>query len=207
MSKNETSVDTTVGAAVAPSVDPSVDQVGSAVVVEGPGFPSHSEEVQARLEELRIMRGLVPHLVVPDSPSATRRLNATASVPLPFIELAAVALANERSLISAEEIPVAQMRDLVSYAAAYAPLADELEALAHFIRHSVTAARHQAGDQALTVYAIAQRLAKKPANAALAPYVADMRRVLGRVPSAAARERRAAKNAAAETAAAATQAA
>ncbi|HEX7152154.1 MAG TPA: hypothetical protein VF618_11765 [Thermoanaerobaculia bacterium] len=97
------------------------------------------------------------------------------------------------------------MRDLLSYAMAYAPLADELEALAQAVRHSVITARNKVGQEALTIYALAQRMARLAENAGLAAHVADMRRKLGRVPSAEARERRAAKKAAAQ--AAVTQAA
>ncbi|HEX9981969.1 MAG TPA: hypothetical protein VGF69_01775 [Thermoanaerobaculia bacterium] len=196
MSNKKTSVDVIVDATIVPSVDPSVDQAVSAIPVDPPAVQSYNEDVQARLQELRNMRTLVPRLVVPDSPKATRRLVPAASLPPAFIELAAVALANQSSLTSAEAIPVAEMRDLMSYAIAYAPLADELEAFAHFIRHSVIAARHKAGDQALTIYAFAQRLAKKPSNAELLPHVADMRRLLGKVPTAEVRARRAARKAA-----------
>jgi hypothetical protein len=69
----------------------------------------------------------------------------------------------------------------MSYADAYGPLADELEALAHFVRHSVTAARNKAGSEALTTYSLTQRLAKRPEYARLKPYAADMRRALGRM--------------------------
>jgi hypothetical protein len=59
-------------------------------------------------------------------------------------------------------------------------VADELDALSQFVRFSVNAARNEAGSEALTVYSLAQRLAKRRENAGLAPYVADMRRALGR---------------------------
>ena len=55
----------------------------------------------------------------------------------------------------------------------------KLEALAHFIRHSVALARNKAGSDALTTYALAQRLAKRPETADLAPHVDDMRNALG----------------------------
>lgn len=67
----------------------------------------------------------------------------------------------------------------MSYAEAYAPVAGELEALAKFVRHSVTVARNKAGSEALTTYALAQRLAKRAENADLAPHVDAMRQALG----------------------------
>jgi hypothetical protein len=101
-------------------------------------------------------------------------------VPREFVELATMAVANQSELVRGASAPPAVVRDLMSYADAYSPVADELEALAQFVRHSVIAARNQAGHEALTTYALAQRLAKRPEHVVLAPYVADMRRALGR---------------------------
>jgi hypothetical protein len=151
---------------------------------------SHTEAAQARLQELRRMRELIPHLVIPESRRDRVRMNNAASVPPEFVELTTVAVANERSLVRGDGATPAEVRDLTGYADAYAPFADELEAFAQFVRHSVTAARHQAGIEALTTYALAQRLAKRPRTAHLAPYVADMRRALGRVRKLTAEERK-----------------
>jgi hypothetical protein len=124
------------------------------------------------------MRQRIPNFVIPASNKAGQRLAAAASVPKEFIELAAVAVKNSATLVRASGADPVQLRDLMSFAEAYAPVADELEALAHFIRHSVTVARNIAGTDALTTYALAQRLAKRAGTADLAPHVADMRRVL-----------------------------
>jgi hypothetical protein len=71
------------------------------------------------------------------------------------------------------------IRDLMTFAGAYEPVAAEFEAMAHFLRHSITAARNEAGTAALLAYEVAKRLAKKPENAGLADYVADMSEALG----------------------------
>ena len=126
------------------------------------------------------MREKIPNLVFPESVGANRKLISAATVPPEFIELSAVAVKNSESLVRKGGADPEQTRDLMSYAEAYSPLADELEALAHFIRHSVIAARHKAGSNALTTYAMAQVLAKRPETADLAPHVADMRRALGK---------------------------
>jgi hypothetical protein len=151
---------------------------------------SHTESAQARLQELRQTRVLIPHFVIPESPRERARLNSAASVSPEFVELTAVAVANEQSLVRGDAATPAEVRDLMSYAEAYGPYADELEAFAQFVRHSVTAARHQAGMEALTTYSLAQRLAKRPRTAHLAPYVADMRRALGRMRKLTAEERK-----------------
>ena len=92
-----------------------------------------------------------------------------------------MAVASHKALSRGESTSPAETRDLMRYAEAYGPLADELEALAHFVRFSVNAALNTAGSEALTIYALAQRLAKRRQNAEFAPCVADMRRTLGRV--------------------------
>lgn len=141
---------------------------------------NHAETAQARLQELRLWREQIPRFVIPPTPDATRRLSMAASIPQAFIELTNVATANQKALVREESLSPSEVRDLVSYSDAYSPVADELEALAQFLRHSVTAARNTAGSEALTTYSLAQRLAKKPQHAHLVPYVADMRRALGR---------------------------
>jgi hypothetical protein len=139
---------------------------------------SHTDGAQACVEDIRAMRQRIPNFVIPESKSARRRLASAASVPHEFIELAAVAVKNSAMLVRAGT-DAAQIRDWMSFAEAYAPLADELEALAHFIRHSVTVARNNAGNDALTTYELAKRLAKRAATADLAPLVSDMRGALG----------------------------
>jgi hypothetical protein len=141
---------------------------------------SHIETAQARMQELRAMRLVIPNFVIPATKNLTQRLTSAASVPPPFVELTAVAVKNSTSLVRPTALTPEEVRGLMSYADAYTALADEAEALAHFIRHSVAAAKHRAGTDALTTYAVAQQLAKRPEGADLAPYVEDMRRALGR---------------------------
>jgi hypothetical protein len=140
----------------------------------------HVEAAHARLQELRLMRDQIPRLLIPATSKEVVRLNSAASVPPEFIELTIVAVASQKSLVRGESATPAETRDQLRYAEAYSPLADELEALAQFVRFSVNAARNAAGSEALTIYSLAQRLAKRRENAGLVPYVADMRRALGR---------------------------
>jgi hypothetical protein len=140
---------------------------------------SHTQDAQARVDELRAMRQAIPNFVFPTLKGGTRLLNSAASVPPEFVELTAMAVRNNVALVRGGGAEPAVVRDLMTYADAYGPVADELEALAHFIRHSIAAAKNKAGTEALTTYALAQRLAKQPETADLAPYVADMSRALG----------------------------
>ena len=141
---------------------------------------NYAEAAQERVQELRRWREQIPHFATPATPDATQRLSSVASVSAEFIELTNLAIANHMVLVRTEGATPAQVRDLVAYADAFGPLADELEALAQFMRYSAKAARNAAGSEALTTYSLAVRLAKRPATAYLAPYVADMRRALGR---------------------------
>ncbi len=138
----------------------------------------HSDAAQARLEEIRAMRQQIPNFVIPVNPGERRKLARAAAVSPQFIELTTVLVKNSPALARGGGLDPAQLRDLMSFAEAYEPLADELEALAHFVRHSAVAAKNRAGNEALTTYALAQRLAKQPSTAELAPHVDDMRRAL-----------------------------
>ena len=150
------------------------------VVVPDVALNPHAETAQLRIEELRRWRDQIPRFAIPETPDARRKLATAASVSPVFIELTNVAVANQTALVRVDGAPPAEVRDLVSYSDAYVPLADELEALAQFIRYSTTAARNLAGTEALTTYSLAQRLAKQRRYAYLRPHVADMRRALGK---------------------------
>lgn len=134
---------------------------------------------QERIQELRWWREQIPHFTFPLTLDATQRLSSAASVPREFIELTNVALANYRPLRTEGAMP-ARVRELVAYADAFRPVADQLEALAQYVCYR-TSARNMAGNEALTTTcALATRLARQPATAYLEAQVADMRRALGR---------------------------
>jgi hypothetical protein len=140
---------------------------------------SHLDEAIALIDDIRAMKQRVPNFVVPESKNAGRQLAAAASVPPQFVDLAALAIRNNDELTRGGNSGSVQMRDKMDFADAYDPVADELEALAHFIRHSVRVARNSAGSNALMTYSMARRLAKRPETASLAPHVADMKSALG----------------------------
>ena len=139
---------------------------------------SHKAAAAEIIDEIRGLKDRIPHFVIPESKAARLRLGRAASVPPQFIDLASMATRNNEDLARGGDSGPGQTEDLRSYAEAYGPLADELEAMALFVRHSVRAAKNQAGSNALMTYAMAQRLAKRPETASLAPHVEDMRRAL-----------------------------
>ena len=132
------------------------------------------------IETIRGMRGTIPNFVIPETKADRVRLNAAASVSADFIETAVVAVKNNPVLVrgGADSDPDT-VRDLLSFAEAYDPGADELGALMKFIRHSTKAARGRAGTEALLTYEVTKRLAKHPATADLVPVRDAMKRTLG----------------------------
>lgn len=140
---------------------------------------SHLDAAVALIDDIRALKQRVPNFVVPGSKRARRQIAAAASVPAEFVDLAALAVRNHGELTRGGNFGLTQIRDRRSYAEAYGPVADELEAMALFVRHSVRTAQNEAGSSALTTYALAKRLAKRPESAALAPHVEDMRIALG----------------------------
>jgi hypothetical protein len=138
---------------------------------------SHKAAAAAIIDEVRGLKDRIPHFVIPESTAVRQRLARAASLPPEFIDLASMATRNNEDLARGGN-SVPDDEDLRSYAEAYGPLADELEAMALFVRHSVRAAKNQTGSNALMTYAMAKRLAKRPETASLAPHVQDMRRAL-----------------------------
>jgi hypothetical protein len=157
---------------------------------------AHTAAAHDRIQELRQWREQIPRFIIPLTKDAARLLSNAASVPPEFVELTSIATATHRPLARVESRTPEEVRDLMAYAVAYSPLADELEALAKFIRYSTAVARNEAGSEALTTYSLAARLSKRPETAYLAPHVADMRRALGRTPSPEVRAKQAAARAA-----------
>ena len=140
---------------------------------------SHLDAAQTLIDDIRAMKQRVPNFVIPESRNAGRQLASAASLPQQFVDLTALAIRNNEELARGGNFGPPEMHDMASFADAYEPVADEYEAMALFVRHSVRAARNKAGSEALTTYALAKRLAKRPETASLAPHVQDMRIALG----------------------------
>jgi hypothetical protein len=146
-----------------------------------PDASARTAAAQALIAKVRALRDEIPDFTAPSFQGDGRPLISAATVPVAFVERTVVAVANNPLLVHAAALEPAVIRDLMSFGEAFAPLADELEALALFVRHSIASARNTAGSNALTTYALARRLARRPENAAaLAPHIADMRQALGR---------------------------
>jgi len=145
-----------------------------------PTQQSYADSALSRVEDIRAWREKIPNLVIPETKGARKRLVNAASVPKEFVELATIAVKTKPVLVRSSGQDLAQDKDLSDFADAYGPVADELEALASFVRHSVTLARNKVGSEALTTYILAQRLSKRPETADLLPHVEDMAKALGK---------------------------
>ena len=141
---------------------------------------THTQAAQTLIETIRGMRATIPNFVIPATRADRLRLNRIATLPADFIETTVVAVRNNPVLVrgGADSDPET-VRDLLSFAEAYDPVADELQALVKFLRHSTRAARGRAGSEALLTYSVTKRLAKLPATADLVPVRDAMKRTLG----------------------------
>jgi len=102
--------------------------------------PSHLDGAVALIDDIRAMKLRVPNFAVPATKNANRQLVMAATLPPQFVDLAALAIRNNEELTRGGNSGAAQMRDKMDFADAFDPVADELEALAHFIRHTVRVA-------------------------------------------------------------------
>jgi len=161
------------------SAEQNNNAISTTTITAAEAEPSvHTAAAQARIRDIRSMRDAIPEFVVPASKTEGRRVVTAASVPVEFVELAITALTNVPDVRRATSNPN-RARDRMDYADAYSPLADELEATAQFLRHSIRVARNEAGSDALATYELAKRLMTRPGLTELVEYVADMRRALG----------------------------
>ena len=145
---------------------------------ETPSTVSHTEFVQTLIDQIHAMQQQIPNFTFPTPGNDSRRLNKAASVSPVFVELSAAAIHNNPVLARVGGSDPDQLRDLVGYAEAYSALVQTVEQFTLFLRHSITAARNQAGVEALATYALAQRLAAHPKTAYLKPIVESLRGAL-----------------------------
>jgi len=137
----------------------------------------HTEGVNARLAELRAMRDVIPYFELP-TPGATARITTAANVPPEFIELT-VSMFDHEDLTVQVKTDAAAIHDRLDFSSAYGPLADEFDLMAQALRHSMIAARSEAGSVALDIYSAMKRAAKRPKHGELFGRVADLTRALG----------------------------
>lgn len=142
---------------------------------------NNSPNVVARaiLDKIRAIQEAIPGYE-PATPSGGRSLVPMASLPNPFIEAACSAIESSNALRIAVKMDPDATREAVAFAASFEPVADELEATAKGMRHTISVIRAKAGDDALHSYDVAKSLSRTKDGAALVPHVSSMKNALGR---------------------------
>jgi hypothetical protein len=140
---------------------------------------AHAEAAAQFLVQLRnIVQSINGFTFV--TPGRRRVINATASVPDPFLQTVAVALDASPMLASAAQVDGRQLRDAVVFTNAFEAVAIELDLAARGLRETIASRRYEAGVSALRAYSMAKSLNRPGDRALLIPYIRDMRRTLGR---------------------------
>jgi dsRNA-specific ribonuclease len=128
-----------------------------------------------------------------------RKINTTASLSDAFFEAIAAACAVHSELAAAGGVSASDLRNTIARSRVRASVAEELRILARGVDDTDAEDRHQAGQRALRVYHVADRINRPEDREMLIPHLAAMKRTLNRGRSAAKRSA-AAKAAAAATA-------
>jgi len=149
--------------------------VSDEVVVPNP----HAESAKALAEKVRALIAEIPRLTML-GPNDAQRLAVASSVSEEFLESARAVMQKSALLEGASGTNSTTMRDASAFALAYEIVLPEAEALKRVLGHTIRVAKATAGESALDVYAIAQRLAKRKNGAELVPHVKDMQRKLKR---------------------------
>lgn len=148
------------------------------VVASSPA--SHSAAASAVLEKIRALRGDIPGFTQPQSRAASQKLMPNASLPDEMLETVSVAIGSSPSLKSASDVEPESVRDTIRFSAAYGAIADEAEAFARAVRHTINVRRAATAQACLVVYDLAKGLARKPEGADLVPYIQDIRKTIKR---------------------------
>lgn len=147
-------------------------------IIPGP----HVEGAKTLIEEIRALRAKIPRLAIEIPDESRSKIAMAASVPDAFVESAGAAIERSMGLQVAVTVKAdpATLRDSFSFALAHDPVVVEAYAFARAVEHTIRVQRAKAGQIALDVYSIAQRLAKRKDGAEFVPHVADMREKLKR---------------------------
>src|SRR5579884_3409284 len=141
---------------------------------------SMSEQARDLMQELRDLQAKVPGYTPEPNEGRKSQIRIKAALPNEFLIAASTAVDSSSALKSATQFDSDAVRKAVEFTQAFEPLADEMEASARAVRHTIALVRASAANDALQAYDIAKGLARKPEGAGLASHIGDMRRTLGR---------------------------
>lgn len=139
-----------------------------------------SSQARDVLQKLRDLREAIPGFTPESNEGRNSPIRPKASLPNEFLMAASAAVDSSNALKLATQFDTESVREAVDFTQAFESVADEAEAFAKGIRHTIAIRRAAAANDALQAYDIAKGLARKPEGASLASHITDMRRTLGR---------------------------
>jgi hypothetical protein len=150
---------------------------GKILMADTTGVSPYTEEAKVLVGQIRAIREQVPRFT-PEVPGEARSMGAKAALSEQFLEAASVSIQKSPALEAISGTRPEVLRDAAAFALAQQAALTEAEALVRAIAHTIRVAKAAAGQSALDIYAIAQRVAKRKDGAELVPHVKDMRRKL-----------------------------
>jgi hypothetical protein len=134
-------------------------------------------DAETLIKQLRAMQNSVPGFEVLKV-GQRRALGPAANASNDFLLATAAAVDASPALAAATQLDPPSIHDVITFDEGFSQLADEAEALARGIRHTIAIRRAKVGEQSLQAYSIAQGLARS--NGDLRLHVADVKSKLGR---------------------------
>ncbi|HJQ39368.1 MAG TPA: hypothetical protein VKB93_19680 [Thermoanaerobaculia bacterium] len=143
---------------------------------------SHTERARLVLEHIRGIKELIGGFTFGGAPDS-RTLNFVKSVPDEFLEATAVALEASEDLAKIDRISATELREVVAFALAFTPVADELAYMHRAVQYTIALRRADAGQRSLQVYQMGKTITRKmavPGSQVLIPHMEAMKRTLGK---------------------------
>ena len=142
---------------------------------------SHAEAALRLLEELRRLQGSIAGFGVPPKPlDPQTRPRGHRLLPNRFFDSLALALESSPQFAAAVTITAAEIRDMLRFCEAYAPIVDELERFARGMRYLVATRRANVGRRAVGAYRVAKGINLQVDISPPVPEVDAMKRAVTR---------------------------
>ena len=144
-----------------------------------PTVTHHDRVAAAFIKRIEQGFALIGELETPH-PQKERFVRANHTVPVEFIADVASIVEETPELDSVRRLIPAEARDVLQFLAAFEPAANRVAILLQTLRFTMRAKKAKVADEALQVYFLAKRYARRRSGAAIAERAAVMRRSLGR---------------------------
>jgi hypothetical protein len=148
------------------------------VPVQTPTITHYQQIAENLAKAIDDMLALIPSFVE-SHPDTAVFVRSHQNVPLEFIATA-IAAVEANPELEGGTFDATEARDALQYIDAFRPMADKLSAAAKNFTFSINSRKANAGNGALEVYAIAQRVALNPLSTTVASHVSNLKRDLGK---------------------------